>query len=104
MFHNTIGCHDRTLLELLTQLPQDIKEHVTSLCIDGTSSTALLVDSKRGDILARTKLYNEDQGIEPLNAIKVGVAPVQTHADLLHQGSCRLPRVSHEVKQRLTFF
>ena len=67
--------HHRALLKLLTQLPQDIKDHVTSLCIDGTSSTALLVDSKRGDILAPTKLYNEDQGSEPLKAIKVTFVP-----------------------------
>lgn len=60
----------RALLHLLQQLPQDIKDHITSLCIDGTSSTALLIDSKRGDILAPTKLYNEDQGSEPLAAIK----------------------------------
>ena len=63
--------HHRALLKLLTQLPQDIKDHVTSLCIDGTSSTALLVDSRRGDVLAPTKIYNEDQGSEPLKAIKV---------------------------------
>ncbi|KAL3135959.1 hypothetical protein ABBQ32_007003 [Trebouxia sp. C0010 RCD-2024] len=60
----------RALLHLLKQLPQDIKDQITSLCIDGTSSTALLVDSKRGDILAPTKIYNEDQGSEPLAAIK----------------------------------
>lgn len=71
-----IGCHYRALLHLLQQLPQDIKDHITSLCIDGTSSTALLIDSKRGDILAPTKLYNEDQGSEPLAAIKVNITPV----------------------------
>ncbi|KAL0044758.1 hypothetical protein WJX82_008547 [Trebouxia sp. C0006] len=41
---------------------------LSSLCIDGTSSTALLVDSRRGDILAPTKIYNEDQGAEAFEA------------------------------------
>ena len=62
----------RALLKLLADLPQDVKDHVTRLCIDGTSSTALLVDRRRGDVLAPTKIYNEDQGSGPLEAIKVG--------------------------------
>ena len=78
--------HCRALLKLLTDLPQDIKTHVTSLCIDGTSSTALLVDSKRGDILAPTKIYNEDQGSEPLAAIKVS----QPSTHLLYAVCCSL--------------
>ena len=58
-------------MDLLRQLPPDMKAHVSSVCIDGTSSTALLVDSRRGDILAPTKIYNEDQGEEAVKAIKV---------------------------------
>ena len=75
LFKSDVLPHHRALLKLLRELPQDIKDHVTSLCIDGTSSTALLVDSRRGDILAPTKIYNEDQGSEPLNAIKVISVP-----------------------------
>ena len=58
-------------MDLLKQLPQDLKQHISSLCIDGTSSTALLVDSRRGDVLAPTKIYNEDQGGEAYQATKV---------------------------------
>ncbi len=58
-------------MDLLKQLPQGLKDNVSSLCIDGTSSTALLVDSRRGDILAPTKIYNEDQGAEAFEATKV---------------------------------
>ncbi len=63
--------YDRALMDLLRQLPPDLKAHISRICIDGTSSTALLVDSKRGDILAPTKIYNEDQGQEAVEAIKV---------------------------------
>lgn len=57
-------------MDLLKELPSDMKPHISSLCIDGTSSTALLIDSRQGDLLAPTKIYNEDQGAEPLAAIK----------------------------------
>ncbi len=53
-------------MDLLKQLPQGLKDNISSLCIDGTSSTALLVDSRRGDILAPTKIYNEDQALRLL--------------------------------------
>ena len=61
----------RALMDLLKQLPDDVKRHISSLCIDGTSSTALLVDSRRGDVLAPTKIYNECQGGEAYEATKV---------------------------------
>lgn len=60
-------------MDLLKGLPPDLKPHISSLCIDGTSSTALLIDSRQGDLLAPTKIYNEDQGVEPLDAIKVSL-------------------------------
>ncbi len=67
----TCFARDRAFLDLLKQLPQGLKDNISSLCIDGTSSTALLVDSRRGDILAPTKIYNEDQGAEAFEATKV---------------------------------
>ncbi len=80
LFQNSFTIHirrrtsfacDRAFMDLLKQLPQGLKDNVSSLCIDGTSSTALLVDSRRGDILAPTKIYNEDQGAEAFEATKV---------------------------------
>ena len=58
-------------MDLLKELPSNLKPHISSLCIDGTSSTALLIDSRQGDLLAPTKIYNEDQGVEPYEATKV---------------------------------
>lgn len=58
-------------MDLLKELPANLKPHISSLCIDGTSSTALLIDSRQGDLLAPTKIYNEDQGVEPYEATKV---------------------------------
>ncbi|DBB14894.1 TPA: hypothetical protein ACH3X3_004495 [Trebouxia sp. C0006] len=69
-----VGPWTRAFMDLLKQLPQGLKDNVSSLCIDGTSSTALLVDSRRGDILAPTKIYNEDQGAEAFEATKA-IAP-----------------------------
>lgn len=69
-----VGPWTRAFLDLLKQLPQGLKDNISSLCIDGTSSTALLVDSRRGDILAPTKIYNEDQGAEAFEATKA-IAP-----------------------------
>ena len=68
---HTCFARDRAFMDLLKQLPQGLKDNISSLCIDGTSSTALLVDSRRGDILAPTKIYNEDQGAEAFEATKV---------------------------------
>lgn len=69
-----VGPWTRALIDLLKQLPQDMKQLTSSICIDGTSSTALLLDSRRGDILAPTKIYNEDQGDEAFQATKA-IAP-----------------------------
>lgn len=66
-----IFARDRAFMDLLKQLPQGLKDNISSLCIGGTSSTALLVDSRRGDILAPTKIYNEDQGADAFEATKV---------------------------------
>lgn len=74
----------RTLLDLLRQLPQDLKRSIRCICIDGTSSTALLVDERRGDVLAPTKLYNESQTTERLTAVKVRAAATCSTKQALH--------------------
>ena len=82
-------------MDLLKELPKDVKRHISSVCIDGTSSTALLIDSHRGDVLAPTKIYNECQGEEAYEATKVRLCRCPHHpqqeqkgADDVAEGCC----------------
>lgn len=65
----------RVLFELLSQLPRDVAGRVQAVAIDGTSSTALLVDANTGKVLAAPKLYNETQGGAAVAAAEVRVRP-----------------------------
>jgi hypothetical protein len=49
------------LWQLLGAIPGDLKPRVATIAVDGTSSTALLVDGDTGRCLALPKLYNEAQ-------------------------------------------
>jgi hypothetical protein len=42
-------------------VPPDQRRHIRSIAVDGTSSTALLIDGETGQVLAEPKLYNEVQ-------------------------------------------
>lgn len=59
------------LFELIAALPTDVVANTHSIAIDGTSSTALLVDAATGTVLAPAKLYNEAQGPAAVAAAKV---------------------------------
>lgn len=59
------------LFELLGGLPADVRARVAALAIDGTSSTALLLDAADGRLLAPPKLYDEAQGPDAVAAAKV---------------------------------
>ncbi|KAK7341437.1 hypothetical protein VNO80_24367 [Phaseolus coccineus] len=48
-----------TLFSLLEDVPLDIRKHVVSISIDGTSATTIIVDSYTGEPLWRPFLYNE---------------------------------------------
>lgn len=48
-----------TLFSLLEDVPSHLREIVTSISIDGTSATTLIVDSNTGEPLWRPFLYNE---------------------------------------------
>lgn len=95
-------CH-RALIDLLKQLPQDVKDRISSICIDGTSSTALLVDSRRGDILAPTKIYNEDQGAEAFEATKVGSHHADHHTSKQQHINFHCPNVG-QLLEFVTFY
>nr|GEZ13558.1 xylulose kinase-1 [Tanacetum cinerariifolium] len=48
-----------TLFSLLEDIPITMRSLITSISIDGTSATTLIIDSKTGEALARPLLYNE---------------------------------------------
>ncbi|XP_028765628.1 D-ribulose kinase isoform X1 [Neltuma alba] len=48
-----------TLFLLLEDIPSDVRKHIASISIDGTSATTLIVDSDTGEPLGRPFLYNE---------------------------------------------
>ncbi|XP_058098677.1 D-ribulose kinase isoform X1 [Magnolia sinica] len=50
---------NETLLLLLEDLPVSLRPYVTSISIDGTSATTLIIDSSTGALLCRPFLYNE---------------------------------------------
>eukprot|EP00878_Enallax_costatus_P034508 GHUV01038266.1.p1 GENE.GHUV01038266.1~~GHUV01038266.1.p1 ORF type:complete len:414 (+),score=132.25 GHUV01038266.1:205-1446(+) len=75
----TTLCHGyRVLFELISALPPSVVAHTSSVAIDGTSATALLVDADTGGVLAPAKLYNEAQGPEAVAAAKVVAPPAHT--------------------------
>ncbi|XP_077246432.1 xylulose kinase-1 isoform X2 [Tasmannia lanceolata] len=48
-----------TLFLLLEDLPVSLLPHVSSISVDGTSATTLIIDSATGELLCRPFLYNE---------------------------------------------
>lgn len=66
------------LFSLLQQVPQDVKDSVCSLSIDGTSATTLLLDVASGELLRPPKLYNEAQGAHIVQLAKDMAPPDHT--------------------------
>lgn len=58
------------LFGLLDAIPADVKARVATIAIDGTSSTALLLDADTGEELAPPKMYNEAQAPEIVALVK----------------------------------
>ncbi|KAJ0962196.1 hypothetical protein J5N97_030024 [Dioscorea zingiberensis] len=48
-----------TLLLLLEDLPPTLRPYISSISIDGTSATTLIIDSNTGELLCKPFLYNE---------------------------------------------
>ena len=64
----------RALWSLLQSLDHQIRQSIRSIAIDGTSSTAILVDALSGASLAAPKLYNEAQAQQAVD-LAAQIAP-----------------------------
>lgn len=55
------GCWQRTLMDLLADLPLQVRAKLQAIAINGTSATVILGD-RRGEPLDHPLLYNEERG------------------------------------------
>lgn len=62
-----------TLFGLIAQIPQELKQQIRSIAINGTSSTVLLCDAA-GNPLDQPLFYNDDRGAAVLDWVK-SIAP-----------------------------
>lgn len=58
-------------MDLLDQIPAELKREARRLAFDGTSATAILLDANTGSVLENAKLYNEVQPQASVTAAKV---------------------------------
>ncbi len=63
------GLWQETLFTLLAQLPLIVRENLSAIAINGTSSTVLLCD-QQGHPLAEPLLYNDGRGAEVLDQLR----------------------------------
>ncbi len=70
---NIAGEWQETLFALIQAIPIAIKQQITNMAIDGTSSTVLLCD-RSGSIIGAPILYNDDRGKTVLDLVK-SIAP-----------------------------
>jgi D-ribulokinase len=66
-----------SLWSLLEQLPPTLREQVTAIAIDGTSSTVLLCDGQ-GEPITAPILYNDDRGKAVVDRLQAIVPPNHT--------------------------
>lgn len=66
------------LFRLFDELPAEQRARVSSVAIDGTSSTTLLIDGDTGRCLAPPKMYNEAQGAAAVARAKAMAPPDHT--------------------------
>lgn len=67
------GMWKKTLFNLITQLPDELRSQIKAIAINGTSSTVMLCD-ERGNVVDKPLLYNDGRGIEVLERLKA-IAP-----------------------------
>ena len=72
-------CACRALDVVMDTLPLDIRSNITSLAVDGTSATALLVDRDSREFLATPLMYYMAQGPEYVEAVRVSSPPSVCH-------------------------
>lgn len=66
-----LPCLRSAVFANLSELGGGVRRRLRSVSIDGTSSTALLVDRRSGAVLAQPKLYNEGQPDAAVAAVQV---------------------------------
>lgn len=98
-------CHCRALMDLLDQVPGELKRRTARIAFDGTSATALLLDSSTGDVLEPPKLYNEAQPEASRAAAQVRTRHARSHdmpvSPCLPAHSC-MPGM-HAARHRLEY-
>jgi hypothetical protein len=67
------GMWKKTLFNLITQLPYELRTRIKAIAINGTSSTVMLCD-ERGNVLDTPLLYNDGRGVGVLERLKA-IAP-----------------------------
>lgn len=86
----------RVLFELVGSVPQDVRQHVAAVAIDGTSATTMLVDRNTGASLAPPKLYSEAQGADVVRQAAAMAPPAHTATS----STAALPKVLTWTAQR----
>jgi D-ribulokinase len=67
------GMWEKTLFNLIAQLPYELRCQIKAIAINGTSSTVMLCD-ERGNIVNTPLLYNDGRGVGVLERLKA-IAP-----------------------------
>lgn len=65
------------LFSLIEQIPQEIREKINAIAINGTSSTVLLCDAA-GQPIDEPLMYNDGRGVEMLNRLRAIAPPNHT--------------------------
>ena len=66
------------LFQLLDSIPEGIKSRISSVAIDGTSATTLLIDSTTGELIQPPKMYSEAQDPAIVQRVKAMAPPGHT--------------------------
>ncbi len=68
---------EKALFSLIEQIPQEIRGEITSIAIDGTSSTVLLCDAT-GQPIDEPIMYNDGRGVTVMEELKAIAPPHHT--------------------------
>ena len=68
-----VAIWQKTLFDLIEQLPRELRCQIRAIAINGTSSTVMLCD-ELGNVIDRPLLYNDGRGVEVLARLKA-IAP-----------------------------
>lgn len=95
-------------MDLLEQIPAEVKSEARRLAFDGTSATAILLDADTGSVLENAKLYNEAQPQASVTAAKVLPQSAQLYLVRSRQHGSWTPMPpslpTHQVSRSLSHF